>query len=732
MNTGSHRFTFFRTGGVDQVVLGTGADLLALDQLDRKLWVALSMPTRGIEFDRRTLELLDTDHDGHVRVPELLAGVALVREALREPDLLLEGSARLRLADLREGELLDLARRLLAETGQAAADALELELVEAAVKAQAGARLNGDGVVPPASAPDARLAKAIEELVALFGGATDKGGAQGIDKACLEALDAQAKELAAWHARGQADAALRPLGEGTAAAAAALQALRGKLEDYFLRCRLAAFDPRAGAIMQGAEDGLKALAATELAPGSAGLKALPLAHVAPGQPLPLSEGLNPAWAEAVHALRDLAVRPLVGAAVDGLDEAGFRKVCAALDPYLALLASRPATRLVELAPARLAELTAPELVAALAGLVEEDLARAPEAALRVKLETLLRLKRDLARLAHSFVNFGDFYGQRGAVFQAGTLYLDGKSMSLCLDVTDAAKHASMAPMSSTFLLYCDCTRAGCDKRSIAAALTEGNPDNLLVGRNGVFFDRQGRDWDATVTRIVSQPISIRQAFWSPYKKLARMVEEQAAKRAAAAEEASSAKLGATAEGVVNADKTKPPADKPKPKIDVGTVAAIGVAVGGIGAMVTGILSAFLGLGMWMPLGFLGLLLVFSGPSMVLAYQKLRQRNLSPVLDANGWAINVPVRINIPFGRALTSVAALPRGAARTTRDPFAEKKKPWWLYITLGALVVLAVLWYLGKLDGYLPEAARSTALLGANAPAAAGEAPAPPPAPAP
>ncbi|HOX42505.1 MAG TPA: hypothetical protein PK668_02855 [Myxococcota bacterium] len=733
MGTEAHRFTFFRSGGVDQVVLRTGADLLALEQLDRKLWVALSMPTHGIEFDTRTLELLDTDHDGRIRAPELLAGVALVQAALRDPELLLQGTASLRLADMREGELLDAARGLLKAAGKAGADALELEPVEAAVKAQASARLNGDGVVPPASAPDEKLKKAIEELVALFGGADDKGGAKGIDKPTLEALDAQAKALSAWQAKGLAEAALHPLAAGTDAAAAALQAVRAKIEDYFLRCRLAAYDTRAGAIMQGAEDALKALAVTELAAGSAGLKALPLARVAPGQPLPLSEGLNPAWAEALRALRDRAVRPLLGASADSLDEAGFRALCAALDPYLAHLASRPATRLTELSPARLAELTAPELRAALGKLVEEDSARAPEAALPTKLETLLRLKRDLVRLAHNFVNFGDFYGQRKAAFKVGTLYLDGKSMDLCVDVTDAAKHATMAPMSSTFLLYCDCTRAGCAKRTIAAALTEGNPDNLLVGRNGVFYDRQGRDWDATVTRIVSQPISIRQAFWSPYKKLARMIEEQAAKRAAAAEEASTAKLGATAEGVVNADKAKPaaPADKPKPKIDVGTVAAIGVAVGGIGAMVTGILSAFMGLGIWMPVGFLGLLLVFSGPSMVLAYQKLRQRNLGPVLDANGWAINVPVKINIPFGRSLTAVAALPKGASRTTRDPFAEKKKPWWLYITLAALVVLALLWYLGKLDGFLPEAARSTALLGANAPAASGEAPAAPAPPA-
>jgi len=31
----------------------------------------------------------------------------------------------------------------------------------------------------------------------------------------------------------------------------------------------------------------------------------------------------------------------------------------------------------------------------------------------------------------------------------------------------------------------------------------------MVGRNGVFYDRKGRDYDATITKIVASPISLR-------------------------------------------------------------------------------------------------------------------------------------------------------------------------------------------------------------------------------
>ena len=48
----------------------------------------------------------------------------------------------------------------------------------------------------------------------------------------------------------------------------------------------------------------------------------------------------------------------------------------------------------------------------------------------------------------------------------------------------------------------------------------------MVGRNGIFYDRKGQDWDATIVRILDHPISIRQAFWSPYKKLIKFINEQ--------------------------------------------------------------------------------------------------------------------------------------------------------------------------------------------------------------
>src|SRR5574340_1685612 len=119
----SHTWNFFRAGGFDQVQLDTGADLLALKELDQKLWVALSCPTRGIEFDTRTLDLIDHDGDAHVHANEVLDAIAWAGGLLKNPNLLISGSDQLTLTDINDGtdegqDVLASARYILKNLGK--------------------------------------------------------------------------------------------------------------------------------------------------------------------------------------------------------------------------------------------------------------------------------------------------------------------------------------------------------------------------------------------------------------------------------------------------------------------------------------------------------------------------------------------------------------------------------------------------------------------------------------
>jgi len=59
-------------GDNDQVLLRTVAEIRRLPELDPKLWGALSCPADGLEYNKASAAILDTDGDGRIRVPEVL------------------------------------------------------------------------------------------------------------------------------------------------------------------------------------------------------------------------------------------------------------------------------------------------------------------------------------------------------------------------------------------------------------------------------------------------------------------------------------------------------------------------------------------------------------------------------------------------------------------------------------------------------------------------------------
>jgi hypothetical protein len=722
MKKAEHIWRFFTAGGFDQVKLEGAADLRGLGELDQKLWVALACPASGLELDARTLALIDTDKDGRVRANELIAAVRFACDNLKNPDDLFKGEAALALSaidDARpEGKtLLSAAHQILTNIGKPESTTLSADDLADPGKIFAGSGFNGDGVVTSLSTGSEQTRSDIQAIIDCLGGVSDRAGILGVDKEKVDAFFAQARAYGAWQDAARANAAaVLPLGnEGTPAAFAAFAAVKHKVDDYFARCRLVAFDPRAAQALNRKEEEYADLATRDLGLSAPEVAGFPLALVAAERPLPLAGPVNPAHAAALAALRDAAVTPLLGARTQ-LTEVDWTALSAKLAPHADWLAAKDGAAVEALGEARVRGMLASGLEATLGGLIELDRALEAESASIENMERLVRYNRDLARLCTNFVNFKDFYaGGEPAVFQNGTLYIDQRACRLCLKVEDAGKHAAMAGLAGVYLAYLDCVRKGSnEKMGIVAAFTAGDRDNLMVGRNGVFYDRKGQDWDATITKIVDNPISIRQAFFAPYKKFVRMLEEQVAKRAAAADKQSDTMLSSVATTTANVDNSKPPEAR---KVDVGTVAALGVAVGAIGTFITALIGYATGifkLGPFAVVGaLLGIMALISLPNVVIAYLKLRKRNLGPILDANGWAVNARAKVNIPFGATLTSVARLPAGAKRDHRDPYAEKPFPWLRVLLLIAVVVLGWQWWKGALDRVLPEGARSTSVLG-------------------
>ena len=396
--------------------------------------------------------------------------------------------------------------------------------------------------------------------------------------------------------------------------------MRPKVEDYFGRCRLAAYDPRATTALNRAEGEYLAIAAKDLKITADEVAGFPLARIEAGRSLPLFEGVNPAWAAALTTLHQAVVTPIYGAEKKALTAQEWADLNTRFSAYETWLGAKAGSSVEKLGLARIKAVLAGPGRATLAELLAKDKALEPEFKAITDVNRLTHYHRDLRALLHNFVNFADFYSRdRWAVFQTGTLYLDSRSTELCIQV---AGPNPLAAMSKTYIAYVDCKRAGCAPMKVAACFTQGDSDYLFVGRNGVFYDRQGRDWDAIITSIVDNPISIRQAFWSPYKKVIRLVDEMAAKRAAAADAAANDRLGKVADKAVDAAATAvantavqaaqvapPPPPPPPKKLDVGVIAALGVAVGAVTTAFGYFLGFFKGMPIWQfPLVFIGVIL----------------------------------------------------------------------------------------------------------------------------
>ena len=507
----SYKWKWTKEGRMAQVRFVTGEDIARLAELDQKCWAALSMPTTGVRFDARMLELMDADGDGRIRTPEVIAAVDFLKAK----------------------------------------------------------NVNLDDLLTPSEADGKKLADVLARQADLAASAPS-------------AADKQA--LADWEAKGKTPE-VAVFGEATAAGEAALAAVESVIDAFFAP----------------PED-------------------MPLVTEAPDVTLPLRDHLNPKHLEAIMAFADACVKPVLGDGVTSIDRIGWKKVKAAFAPYRAWVAAKPVMN-----------------AGKLGDLVDE--------------ERVLRYKLHLLEFLENFVSMRRLYAaDESATFQMGTLRIDGKEMSLCFHVASEAAHSALSGKSNCCVLYLKLTRPSEKaERSVCAVVTAGAVAQLYVGRNGVFFDRDGKDWDAVVTKVVENQVSLAEAFWAPWRKLGEGVASTVKKflgdkQAAAQKNVEAGTQNAQAGGAAMAS----------------SVAAIGIGVGMMGTAVAAIAAAVKGMGaLQIALSIVAIVLVVSLPSVILTWFKLRQRDLGAILNAGGWAINRPMRFSMKRARAFTKCAGNP-------------------------------------------------------------------------
>ena len=703
----NYKWEFDNIGGTSRVRINSGEAIAHLGELDPKMWTVLSCPVKGLEIDERSLAYMDIDSDDKIRVNDVVATAEWITGALKDADLILKGSDNIDIDQLdldnEAGKKLHCAARQILDNLGKEGNVISLADTSDIAAIFAKTRFNGDGVITEASSDDADEKAAIAAAVASLGGVADRSGAQGVNADMIEAFYKTLAEYVAW----QEAAVEAPYGDKTDAAIDAYNALDAKVKDFFMRSKLASFSPDSTAALDVQTSRIEAISAENLTGKTDEIATYPIARVTGKAEIDLSEPVNPAWAAQFEVLKSVAA-----ADKKVLTEEDWAAIGAQFAAYTAWKGAKAGAAVEALGLDAIKDFIAKDKKAALLDLVAQDAALAEEAANIDMVDRFLHIYRDFYKLLRNFVTLSDFYNKDKevkAIFQSGRLIIDQRECRFCVKVADMAKHNAEAAASGMFLIYCDCsTKTSAAKLNIVAAVTVGEIGDLVVGKNALYYDETGEEWDAVITKVIDNPISVGQAFWSPYRRMAKTIENLINKSAADKD----AKMIADANAKINAapaalpaipeDGTKPAA---APPFDIakfaGIFAAIGMALGMIGTAVVSLAKGVLALTWWqLILAFVGIMLIISGPAMIMAWMKLRRRNIAPLLNANGWAVNASSKISIPFGETLTDVAKVPK---MKLKDPYAKDGLAPWAKWFIGILVVVLVaggLWLFNILAG--------------------------------
>ncbi len=679
---------FRRFGGSVQVEIPDFATLArVVDDIRDALWVATACPVEGLTCDPKLLTCLDADNNGRVRVEEFKAAVAFTAEHLADRRGCDEQSDTLVLARLSPvGALLGDAARLVAQVlGVPATDSITLKQVRDSEKSFREAAIHGDGIVAPDDIADARTKELAEHILACSEAATNRGGKPGVGVGLLAAFR---DRLTAAVAHLDARAGVMAWGDESLARARATVALRPRIDEFFLQCRLVAAQPDALDRLRLTSDRIDALMG-DAAALEKWLGALPIARPNARGELVWSELLRTPSFEALQALRRDVVVPALGEA-PALAESQWHALVATADAILAWQAAVDAERIHTLGEDVLRGIGAEELDA-LGVLQQADLAYAERLDAVAKLERLLLYQRWLLELARNFIAMPDLYHPaRLALFQRGTLVLAGREFTMCVFVPDRAAHIAIAELSSTCLMYVQLkTATDAAPWEVVVPVTAGTSRGIRVGKRGIFRDHEGKEHDAVVVHFLRQPVSILEAILDPFVRAGEFVGSKIESMGSSGQSRIDARIGqsweragseaARAREAGQAPAAAAPAT-PAPAAPAaggmgmgGIVLGGGVAVAALGSSVAFVVNQLRAIS-WLGLlqAAVILLLVLLTPLVILAWWKLRRRDLAIVLEGSGWALNDRLRLTRRLGRLLTRRPARPKHSRFDRADQVAQ------------------------------------------------------------
>jgi hypothetical protein len=681
---------FENYGGIFQLRLETAEDLASLGKLKESRWAATSAPVGCFRCDPAVLKCLDSDETGRIRTEDLKDAQEWLFHFLSNREGATRHSDALRLDDLdtthSEGrELQEACKWILGQLERQGSNEVSLEQIRVFRTGYARVFPNGDGIVPLVDIEDESTRAFCADVVKYAGEVKDASGKIGYGKEQLQLFLDRARAMRDWMVEGKQTAAgeqrgseLWRWGDATPEATAIVFALEAKLEQFFWQCDLLRVEPRAASRFELSQDELVGFDLESARAIEKRLSTAPLSRPNAAGELNLRSGLNPCYEERVWELHDKVLKRALGTEAEKLTRKDWDKVKALFEPHKAWYDANPKDEIEALGEEKLTAYLEGELPKEAEVLIERDLAVRDELEQIATVEKLCLLQRWLLELANNFVNFSQLYDpNRRSLFEEGTLVIDGRELAFSMKVTNRSEHRKIAEMSRMFLIYAEitskvATASHREKFELVVAVTAGERGSISVGKRGVFFDVEAREWDARVVEVVENPISLWEAVKAPFQRIgglaAHKLERIAARETESIEKATEAgleKIDATPAG-----EGKPSAAAAAPKTSVrDLLLGGGIAFAAVGSSLAFIVKTLSEVN---PLHVAAVVLALGGivtlSSGLLGYLKLRSRDMSALLEAAGWAVNFRMKLTRRLGRLFTRSGELPKDAVMRRRD----------------------------------------------------------------
>jgi len=669
-------FSFRRHGRAYHLVIDRPEDLHWVVGLDEALWVANSASIETINADPGLLDYLDPTGDTRVHAEDVKRAVQWTLDTLADLSGVREGNTALQLDAIseatREGaRIRRTAAQILSRVENPERSEVTLDDVRAVKKVEDERGLSEAGIVLPAAAQDEEMRQFLVDILDTVGGAEHRAGEKGITEDHLKRFLDEASSHVQWADRaelvqGAETSAILPMGAATHDAYTLLASLRHKIDQFFSLCYAARIDPQVADRVWAPNAVPKDLDLVD--PGSLEtfLVSAPLARPNPNGRLDLTGDLNPHYAEPLARFHRAVMGHLdVG---DRLDPEEWSAIQAAFAEHRAWFDARPEVTVAGLPIERLRMYAeAPRFKSATRELIAESHRTALDLDNVRLLERLILYQAWMLPFVNSFVSFPALYDpKKRALFEMGSLIMDGRHFTLAVRILDRDLHKRLSASSNVFVLFAEVTgRDGKAMYDVAIPVTSGGRGNLQVGKRGIFVDTDGHSHHAKVTHIVENPISFREALVSPFLRMGHAITGKLEQMQSAAEDKIE-KFGVGAVTKVEEATTTPAAEvapQPAATSTGGLLAGGGIALAALGSSGAFVLSTLAGMKVWTILGVLfGLSQAILLPILLVAWIKLRRRDLSAILEGSGWGINARMRLTRRQATTFTNRPPYPPGA----------------------------------------------------------------------